>query len=186
MKKLGLIIMLALVLTVGGVYATFNYAQKEIEPANASLGLTLAGKDTETEKGTIAVDARGYMIRVDDKDGTLKTKYEHQGSISVTFTPAKGADDDVTQNGIKLKLEITINGNNLYKGTPILKLTDAYTNVGHVELNGGNKVKGTINGINLAPYIEVLEYSLPTADDYDAYAAAFGGVSITITVSEAA
>lgn len=183
MKKLGIIIMIALALTVGGVYATFNYAQKDVDAKNAELSLAIAGKNTETAKGTIGVDTTGFMLRVDDVTGTLKTGYTAMGATKVTFTPAKGADDDVVTNGIKLKLVITINGTNKYNGTPIYKTKAAYTN-GGVVLNGGNKVLGEIS-VNLADYLEVSEISLPTVAEYDAFVAVFEATTITVTVSEA-
>lgn len=185
MKKLGIIIMIAVALTVGGVYATFNYAQKEVAPVTEGLQTSIAGKDTETAKGTITVDTSGYLIKVDDFSNNLKTGYQHQGQIKITFTPAKGADENVANNGVKLKLEITINGANQYNGNPIYKLTGAYTNVGHVKLNGGNEVNGTLDNVSLSDYIEVAQFDLPTADDYEAFKTAFQATTITITVSEA-
>ncbi len=182
MKRIGIVIILAIVLTIGGVYATFSYAQGDAAPQNATITTDIAGKVVETAKGTINL-TNTFAITVDDTSNELKTSYTTNGDTKVSFTPATGADADVQTNGIKLKLTITISGTNAYKETPIFVLKAAYTE-GGVVLNGGNKVKDEIT-VNLADYIEVSEISLPTAAEYDAYKTAFDATAITITVSEA-
>ncbi len=181
MKRIGIVIILALVLTIGGVYATFSYAQGEVTQQEKSITTNVAGKVVTTSKGTINL-TNSFAISVDN-NGELKTTYTTSGDTKVSFTPATGADEDVVNNGIKLKLTITISGTNAYNGTAIFVLKEAYTS-GGVLLNGGNKVKDEIT-VNLADYIEVSEISLPTAAAYDAYKTAFDATTINITVSEA-
>lgn len=182
MKKLGLIIALALIVTIGGVYATFNYAQGNADTATQEVGMVIAGKAGDTKKGTISITST-FEINVDDTTGTLKTGYTTTGETKVKFTAATGADADVRDNGIKLKLTITISGTNSYNGTAIFAFKTAYTD-GGVLLNGGEKVKGEIS-VNLADYLTVNEISLPTASEYDAYKTAFDATEISFTVSEA-
>lgn len=182
MKRIGIVIILAIVLTIGGVYATFSYAQGDAAQQTASISTNIAGKVVETEKGNIIL-TNTFAITVDDTTNSLKTSSTTSGDTKVSFNPATGADADVQENGIKLKLTITISGTNAYNGTAIFVLKSAYT-AGGVALNGGNKVKDEIT-VNLADYIEVSEISLPTAAEYDAYKEAFDTIKITITVSEA-
>lgn len=193
MKRLGLIIAMALVLTVGGVYATFNYAQDNVDPVNATLTKAIAGTNTETAKGTIAIDASGFTIRVDDKgvlengegNGTLVTGYRNQGTVKVTFTPAKGADETVTNEGVTLKLTISFS-NNRYNGKDIFQTTGEYPATG-VPLGKGTKndVTGVFEyDVELGKYLAVNEISLPTMSDYESFSIAYGNAQITITVSE--
>ena len=193
MKRLGLIIAMALVLTVGGVYATFNYAQDNVDPVNATLTKAIAGTNTETAKGTIAIDASGFTIRVDDKGvlengegtGTLVTGYRNQGTVKVTFTPAKGADATVTDEGVTLKLTISFS-NNRYNGKDIFQTTGEYPATG-VPLGKGTKndVTGVFEyDVELGKYLAVNEISLPTMSDYESFSIAYGNAQITITVSE--
>lgn len=187
MKKLGLIILMALVLTVGGVYATFDYAQKEVALVTQDLTTSIAGKDTETRKGTISVETN-FKIRIDDTTGTLKTGYTTEGNTTITFTPAtKGVDDDVVNNGVNLKFVLNINGTNEYNGTPIFKTKQPAYTAGGVELGKGtkNNVSGAFEyTVDLSKYLEVSEISLPTEAAYDAFLAVFETIRITITVSE--
>lgn len=63
MKKLGTIICIALMLTVGGVYATFNYAQTTAGSVEETVGHTIEGAVTNTAKGTIGL-VSNYAIEV--------------------------------------------------------------------------------------------------------------------------
>ncbi len=186
MKRLGIIVFMALVLTVGGVYATFNYAQEDATPKSATLTPHLKDAAFTTAKGTITITKNDFVLEVDDIDGNLTTKYTASytsgGTSKVEFEPAQGADADVAANGIKLKLVIEFVGPNDYKGTPIFKTKGAYTTEG-VVLNGGNKVLGETT-FNLADYIDVSVISLPTYAEYQAYRAQFDAITIKITVSE--
>lgn len=113
--------------------------------------------------------------------------------MTVKFEPAaQGADKDVFENGIKLKMVITVSNNeytdaadeNAVKSIYVLSgYNTACGDVGYVELNSGNKVKGEIT-VNLSDYISVNAISLPTKSDYDNYKTAFDNAKITITISE--
>ena len=192
MKKLGFVIMIALVLTVGGVYATFDYAQNDVASQDAVLTKTIAGTKTDNAKGTIAIDVETFQLKIDDvgvKD--LKTGLETQGFVTVTFTPAQGADGSVADEGIDLKLEIAFE-NNTYtqNGTPYeLFKTTLPSGTTSVALGKGTKNSaGAFEyQVQLGNYLAVNEIPLPTLADYDAFSAWFTDVNnakITITVSE--
>lgn len=199
MKKLGLIILMALVLTVGGVYATFNYARKEVESASETLNSkVLAGVDTETPKGTISIDVSKVVLRIDDFTSSHKTGLQIQNSeIKVTFTPAKDAEPLVAEEGIDLKLEISFTRNTLkLNGVDhaIFKTTTAYDtgvtlvakDATKVATQNGNKFEFTVD---LSQYLTVSEIPLPTLADYNTFAGFFNNDTpenavVTITVSE--
>ena len=193
MKKLGLIILMALVLTVGGVYATFNYAQKEVQPVNATLNKSLATVNTETAKGTIETNVEGFLLKIDDTGNDLKTGLVAQGNVTVTFTPAKGADGSVVTDGVNLKLEISFTGNTYTQNGvayDVFKTTDKYNASTGVVLGTGTK--NDVNGkfeytVELSQYFTVSAIPLPTLTDYNAFSGWFttpGNAVVTITVSE--
>lgn len=191
MKKLGLIILMALVLTVGGVYATFNYAQGEVVSKNTTLNKSLATAKTETAKGEIAIDVEGFLLKIDDTGTNLKTGLDAQGSVTITFTPATGADGSVVADGVNLKLEISFTNNTYTQNGvdyQVFKTTDKYNATTGVVLG-----KGTKNGdhfeytVALGQYLTVNEIPLPTLADYNAFETFFtaaGNAVVTITVSE--
>ena len=187
MKRLAAIMAGALLTTVGGVYAQFTYAQGDVTEQVISAQKKLAeAKGDKTKKGTINVTG-DFLVSIDDTNNDLKTETAITDSLEVTFTPAlQGADADVRDHGIQLKMTIVIGGTNEYANKALFALnTAAYTESG-VLLNGGNKVKDTAVSLKLTDYIEwKQEFSLSTMAEYNAFKTAFEGTTITVTVSDA-
>lgn len=186
MKRLAAIMAGALLTTVGGVYAQFTYAQGNVNDqvinAQKKLAEAVGG---ETKKGTINVTG-DFLVSIDDTNNDLKTETAITDSLKVTFTPApQGADADVRDHGIQLKMTIVIGGTNEYDNKALFALKTAYTEDG-VLLNDGNKVKDTAVSLKLTDYIEWKdEFTLSTMAEYEAFQTAFEGTTITVTVSEA-
>ena len=182
MKRLGAIIAAAIMLTIGGVYAAFAYSQDPATSASANIGLGIEGKTTATAKGTISLGE----LRIEVVDAGNYTTGIKATKANVTFTPATGADEGVKTNGIKLKLTVTITeretGANSYNGTTIFTV-EGGAEAG-VDLNGGAPTLGPVE-IDPAAYIKIAAVSLPTASDYDAFAAKLAEITITFAVSEA-
>lgn len=175
----------ALLTTVGGVYAQFTYAQDNVVDQVISAQKNLAeAVGNETKKGTINVTGN-FTVSIDDTNNDLITETTITDTLKVSFTPAaQGADADVRDHGIKLKMTIVIGGTNEYAGQPLFELT-SYTASG-VLLNGGEKVKDTAVSVKLTDYIEwKQEFTLSTMAEYNNFKTAFEGTTITVTVSEA-
>lgn len=183
MKKLAFIFGVSMLLTVGGVYATFNYAQKDAAIQTDNINLKLEGKTTDTVKGIIKIESNFY-IEIDDYKQILTTQSKSFGSTEVSFIPSKGADQDVIDNGIKLGLRIEITAD-----VPSLTVNgqDMFTVKNNADigviLNNGNPIKDKIN-IDLNDYFQVNEISLPTELDYDSYLWNFEGVMVNFTIYE--
>lgn len=192
MKKLGLIILMALVLTVGGVYAAFNYAQADVQQT-ATLNKSIAGVDKDTPKGEIAIDVSKFLLKIDDTTETLTTGLRTQGTVKVTFTPAKGADASVADEGVNLKLEISFT-NNTYRLNGVDYEVFKTTTPDYNATTGVVLGKGTKNEsgkfeytVDLGKYLTVSEIPLPTLADYEHFERFFtaaGNAVVTITVSE--
>lgn len=184
MKRLAAIMAGALLTTVGGVYAQFTYARSDVEQAEISMQKNLATAATNTEKGTINVTG-DFTVSIDDTDQNLITETTISGDLTISFTPAQGADAEVRDNGIPLKMTIVIDGTNKYANKTLFALKPAYTE-GGVLLDGGKKVKDTAVSVKLTDYIEwKQEFTLSTLAEYNAFSAAFRDTTITVTVSEA-
>ena len=183
MKRLAAIMAGALLTTVGGVYAQFTYPQDNVDEQVISAQKTLQPAATDTKKGTINVTGDFTVSIVDDNNDFI-TETTILGNLTISFSPAKGADAEVRDNGIPLKMTIVIGGTNEYADQALFELTSAYTASG-VALNGGNKVKDEIT-VNLSNYISwKQEFTLSTFAEYEAFKAAFEGTTITVTVNEA-
>lgn len=182
MKKFGLTIAMATILTIGGVYATFNYAQGDATKADKELGITIDDAVTDTTKGTISIDST-YTMKVINKDNNNKTGLETTGNFKVKFEASAGVDADVRDYGIVLEMTIAFIGNT-YKEDKIF-ITSGLDEHGKTTLNGDNKINGEYT-VNLTSYISLKEYDLPTYADYTNYKTALEGTKIQITIGEKA
>lgn len=186
MKRLGAIIAIALVLTIGGVYATFNYANGGVVSSeNETISKELIGMTTTTPKGTISIkDDSNFKIIVDDLTGNLHTGGRFEGKTTINFTPAPLAAADVRTKGIKLKLTINVTGNEYVDGGTTYKLFNISADaLAGVTLNNDAAINGDFE-IDFAKYITVTEIYLSTPEKYTEYSNAFNGTTITFTISE--
>lgn len=186
MKRLGAIIAIALVLTIGGVYATFNYANGGVVSLeNETISKELIGMTIDTPKGTISIKSNNFKITVDDFNSNLHTTGKLEGKTTINFTPATLADAVVRANGIKLKLTITVTGNEYDDGETTHKLFNiSQEALDGVTLNGNAPIRGDFE-IDFADYITVTDIYLSTPEKYTAYSTAFNATTITFTISEA-
>ena len=109
MKKLSLLLVLAVLLSVGGVYATWTYASTDaISAVSTTASITLTGV---TEEGAVAygaysIDATSMALQVDQDESRLfNTVLEHvnpdaPGAIVITFTASGTAPFDIQENGV--------------------------------------------------------------------------------------
>lgn len=181
MKKISILIVLAMVLTIGGVYATWNYAQGNVDSVDLSPVVSLTDKVVDTPKGTIAVDMSGLSIAIDDANNDYDAELVMDGEVTVTFTANELAPADVQANGIKLQYTLTVTTPWEYKGTQVFTVE-----ADPIAINGGAATfTATITADELMDVITLGDISLPTVSDYDAFALILEQGEITITVSEA-
>ena len=138
MKQLSVLVALMLIITVGGVYATWTYfnAIKPIDPVEASIRVTLAGTDsTDVAKGIISASVSGdFSLVIDQKEvGGGEATWVTAGKITGTFTPHDNATDDVKASGIPL--QFTLSGANLPSGLTISTTTATITGGATEELD---------------------------------------------------
>ena len=121
MKKFTALMLVAICLIVGGVYATWSYATGDIttyftEWVHPNL-VDVAG--TPSLKGEIKVANNTLDVQVDDrykgdtlvetgKAGDYIAEVYYTGELVVTFTPAVGSNDDVIQTGIPMEVVVVV------------------------------------------------------------------------------
>ena len=188
MKRIKLIstaIAIALILTVGGVYATFIYSQATPDAVSTNWQSNIISEAvTSGKKGTISVTVNTLTLRVDNKADNKTGLDKITGILQANFIPATGADADVITNGIVWGIKITFT-NNTFRNQDILTTTTTGATWNSVALNNGAKsLSVTIDEAALTGLIDVTEFELPTYADYQAYKTAFEAVVINIEVGE--
>ena len=193
MRKLSVIIALALVITIGGVYAAWHYNRGEVS-LEITRSATMASIQSDTAKGSVAIDKDGngesrntLKFLVDDLD-TIDWKAElvPSGSVFVKFTPAANADQTVKDNGIKMMATVTVTGDKtLYNGVEIFKAKDG-ANTFVINDTASLEVQ-EITAAQIAACLEFNEGQdiyLLTYDQNVAYEKAMKTYVITITITE--
>lgn len=183
MKKLSLLIALALLITVGGVYATWSYAENTavasstIAPQVKLLGTTNTTKGTITIEGSPSVAFDQYGVN----DYRAKLVWTNE-VVTVKFNPAQGT------TATKIDVDITVvlptqpfstsDGNYL-----VFKHKDSNDQTFKIRVNDVDATTGKT--FNLSDHITT-ELKLPTLPDYNAFAAAMSGYPISVSAAEAA
>ena len=188
MKIIGTLISLACLFTLGGVYATFNYANMTAAPVSETLAKQISAYIEHSPRGVITFES-DLTIRVVDGGGYIPTDFI-SGSSTIAFTPHKYAlPENVRTEGIKLNIRFDFIGN-LYNGENIF-LLNTPSGLNYFSLNSGDPIIGqydltSITTYDLAEFFYI-NYSihLPTQADFDVYKEAFLNTEIKITVYEA-
>lgn len=107
MKKISTIIALALIVTIGSVYAAWNYAHGTAASSDVTREINMAQVTTNSNKGSIAVTPNNIAFLVDD-DGGYVAALTGSGDFKVNFTPAPGADNSIVTSGIHMIATVSI------------------------------------------------------------------------------
>ena len=106
MKKLSLIVALAVVLTIGGVFATWTYDDGTADKGTGTTGVGITAIVGETAKGKISVSAPTTLNI--HNGGSYVTAWSTVESdlVTITFTPGDTASDEIKANGIGYTVKI--------------------------------------------------------------------------------
>lgn len=200
-KKLSILMALVMVLTVGAVYASWNYSRGELAKTDISFNGRMADIVSGTAKGTISVveNSNTLTFKVDDVGASdYVAELVPSGDVKIKFNAATGADNAVLTEGIQLQATITIAGTKTpFAYTPngetqsqnITIFAPATDNV--IDINNGQKVLPntpiTITAADIASAIVFCGNQSVVLDTYEenlAFEAAMGTYTITITISE--
>ena len=180
MKKISILIVLAMIVTIGGVYATWNYAMDGVDGVGVDTQVTLTEKVVSTSQGTIDVDASGLSIVIDDANNDYHGELVIDGQIDIEFTADPYADATVKTNGLPMQYELSVTTPWEHDGVQIFTVDS-----NAVAFNGGaGTFTATITAAELMAAIDMCDVYLPTTTDYDEFAAVLTQGEITITVSE--
>ena len=201
MKKLAALMTAAMVMTVGGVYATWSYATQDItSEATSSTLVGLTGVGTTTQKGTLAVlIAKDTTITVDqdaDNESDIHTaQLVFTGNPVASFTPAKGAS--VSGGKMLIKISLDCARSSYTKYDQVTTINDLFylegaNDEGIVEytvnsdVDNDSALAGQQVTIDLSQYLKMKSLVLGTIEDHTHFGnwLKTNPVEVIITVSE--
>lgn len=215
-KKLNTLFLLAALLTTGGVYASWNYATGNLTSSAQTEAKVQIGLGSTSTKGTLDIISSETNIvatvlnKKENDVYTYKTDLLFTGNITIKFTPAAYADEDVIKNGIKLKVTISedfpnyVYGNdnidlfkfvdadeNARSATYILKnenpILNKYVILGEVEEGVTEDNPATTDRLenkSLGALVEMAEVKLDTKEKFDKMKETLSQGKFTITIEE--
>lgn len=189
-KGLGVLMALALCVTVGGVYATWSYAQDDVASVESEVTLSLTEK-VENTRGTITVegsvafvlDQKSAEAGAYDYTAVLKTADEST-DFAVTFTADPGAATEYA-NGIKVgyTLAVTGDGETFYENQALFSAFDTAQH--EITMSGADGTfTGAVTADELLALMTINTFTLDTVEKYEAFQTALEGIKLTITFAE--
>ena len=186
MKKFGLLILLALLISIGGVYATWVYSQSDdVADITAARAITMTEATFEGNYGTYSYDVSALSLKVDPKEGTSHvTSLKIEGYIVIKFTPSTYAPEEVKQHAVATTYTFGVSNDNwLYNGKTIIAVDSTAKNVNWV-LGADGVFTYTVTAEELASILTLTEFTLDTKTDYDLFDKALLGGQITLAISD--
>ena len=186
MKKLSLLIALCMLISIGGVYATWVYSEKsDVADITGAKAITLTEATFSGTYGTYAVDTSQLNMQVDPKEGTAHvTSLVITGDLVITFKPNTYAPDDVKNNGVDSTFQFSLSNSEWKYGSEAIMTVDtAKHDITWTKGSDGNFTY-TISAADLANYLTLTEITLDTKAEYNEYDEALTNGQIVITISD--
>lgn len=201
MKKLSLLVALILCVTIGGVYATWLYAETPMDEAThefKNLGIT--DVDTNAKSGKIAVTDT-LILKIDDNYGNHRPGWDgdvttdNGGNLQIVFTPNSGAGDTTLNYTITVAKNSYTDDDHTDKPIFVTKdgttITAAHADAREIMSGTFDFFAGDSQAVKIITYTEVIAkldvnntIELTDLVEYEAYRAALEDVKLTLTVSE--
>lgn len=193
MKKLSLLIALCMLISIGGVYATWTYVQNyDVADESVNMAMNLTEVAYSGSNGAFKVDTSTLKLSIDPKSGTTHaTSLVIEGEVKIVFTPATFAPAEVKENAVDSTFEFKLSNNRWTfddgHGDGV-KAIVTLTHVGKHEIEWTKQSDGTfvyvLDATALAKHITLNEFVLDTKTLYDSFNAQLANGQIIITVSD--
>lgn len=194
MKKLATLIAIMLMVTIGGVYASWTYLNNtDVADQKKDKTMNLTGIVYTTSYGAYSLNADTLLMKIDPVQGTSHdTGLVVEGEIIITFTPNVYATEEVKTNGIDTTWQLALadatrtfdDGHGEGKQL-IMKIN--HPDVKH-DVAWTKQADGTftceISAAEFASHLTLTAFTLDTETLYHAYQDNLSGYEISIIVSD--
>ena len=195
-KLISLILVLAICITVGGVYAAWMYSETPMNAVHGHIGsFGLTSATVNIAKGTVTVNAEGAHLALDQGDGYVAVLGAN-GTIEVTFA-ASDTYMESNENPATVQMRYRMVSTNANPTAHLCSdgentqplfnkfVTDEYTNFTLTRDGETSNYKATIDATVLLNWMEVNEFVLNTYAKYETFSAGVGQFgNIGVEVSE--
>ena len=191
MKKLSLLIALCMLISIGGVYATWTYVRNsDVADESVNMAMNLTEVAYSGSNGAFKVDTSTLKLSIDPKSGTTHTtSLVIEGEVKIVFTPATFAPAEVKENALDSTFEFKLSNNSwTFDDGHGAKAIVTLAHEGKHEIEWTKQSDGTfvyvLDATTLAKHITLNEFVLDTKTRYDSFNAQLANGQIIITVSD--
>ena len=188
MKKISLLLVLIMCVTIGGVYAAWTYTGSTVSSVDRTISHGMSTATTDGDVGMLEIVSNNVDVKIDqmaDKD--YRANLVITGEVVVRFTPNAGAPDEVVNNAIHAHAKLyTKNAeSNMYQGAPIyVSPADSY-----IELQWEKQDNGTFLATVTAAEIDTLldlggSFVLDTHAEYLDFHALEENITLTLQFAQ--
>ena len=194
MKKLSLLIAICMLLTIGGVYATWIYSGNQIDAQTEPFVSKMGGLDHEGNSGSYSFidNSLDFAVEPDTQDTKITTIAWGTGSIQLVFTPKGDINDAMLAKALNATLTVELASSSIgeYNSTAVYTIDPDFavtlTKDNWTSHNDGEYYTYTITADTIKDAISIGNFHLPSEDDYVAFKAVIQDVKFRVKVTPAA
>ena len=194
MKKFGILIALCVLLTIGGVYATWVYSGNSIDAQTEPFVSKMGGLDHEGNSGsyTFANNSLDFAVEPDTQETKITTIVWGTGSMQLVLTPKTDINDAMLQKALNATITVELASSTAgeYKGETVYTINPDFavtlTADDWTSHNNGEYFTYTITADTVKDAISIGSFHLPSEDDYTEFKSVIQDVKFRVKVSPAA
>lgn len=181
MKKLSLIVAMAVILTIGGVFATWTYPGGGVSNTNGSVGIAMTGIVDDAAAGEIQIISMPTFTIDQTATGNYAPIIVATGDLAVKYTKSVGSSKTNATITYEVTIETPAGEYKDSKKAVVLGGTPSGT-VGTAVDGGSNAVLAGSSMVGCLAFGDA-SWTLPVKADYDTFKAAAEQLKIKITIS---
>ena len=194
MKKFSILIALCVLLTVGGVYATWIYSGNQIDAQTEPFVSKMGGLDHEGNSGsyTFTNNSLDFAVEPDTQETKITTIVWGTGSMQLVLTPKTDINDAMLQKALNATITVELASSTAgeYKGETVYTIDPDFavtlTADDWTSHNDGEYFTYTITADTIKDAISIGSFHLPSEDDYTEFKSVIQDVKFRVKVSPAA
>ena len=194
MKKFSLLITLCILLTIGGVYATWIYSGNQIDSRTEPFVSKMGGLDHEGNSGSYSFinNTLDFAVEPDAQDTKVTTIAWGNGSMTLVFTPKGDINDAMLAKALTATIDVELASSSAgeFRGETVYTVDDAFSLTlaasDWTSHNDGEYYTYTIVADTIDEAISIGSFHLPSEDDYTEFKTAIQDVKFRVAVSPAA
>ena len=194
MKKFSILIALCVLLTVGGVYATWIYSGNQIDAQTEPFVSKMGGLDHEGNSGsyTFTNNSLDFAVEPDTQETKITTIVWGTGSMQLVLTPKTDINDAMLQKALNATITVELASSTAgeYKGETVYTIDPNFavtlTAGDWTSHNDGEYYTYTITADTIKDAISIGSFHLPSEDDYTEFKSVIQDVKFRVKVSPAA